>query len=68
MERVGEVLTRANESSKRRVARLSAAAQAVPSKAPMEPMQHHGAYTALMRSHDRIHNKHLSGKNGMDGA
>ena len=31
---------------------------------PPPPVSRHGSYTALMRSHDRVHTRHLSGGKG----
>ena len=28
----------------------------------------HASYSALMRSHDRVHTRHISGQTGRDGA
>lgn len=31
---------------------------------PPPPVSRHGSYTALMRSHDRVHTRHLAGGKG----
>ena len=62
MENIGEMLKRARQNRQKRQA---VAAMHVQRDTPRPRHQSsHGEYTALMRSHDRVHTRHLSGGKG----
>lgn len=69
MERVGNILSSARENRRRQFLRMEAHSHEIlPAAPPQPPAPRHGGYTALMRSHDRVHTRHIAGKSGADGA
>ena len=69
MERVSSMLARAVENRRRQQARRSAEKVRPVSTMRQDGLKpRHGEYTALMRSHDRVHSRHVSGKGGAHGA
>lgn len=75
MENPGEMLRRAVRNRRRTVSRAPAPAPqsdvtaAAPQQTrPAPPKASHANYSALMRSHDRVHTCHLSGQGREGGA
>ena len=59
MENPGEMLRRAREGGKR-ILKKQDHQFPVQEALPMPPpVSRHGSYTALMRSHDRVHTRHV---------
>ena len=66
MDRPGELIRRATQKQGRismpRAARREARGIQEEILPPMPPpVSRHGSYTALMRSHDRVHTRHIKG-------
>ena len=68
MERIGDMLARALENQRKQAARATAARRNALPQAQSAPASSHASYTALMRSHDRVHTRHIAGKGSGDGA
>ena len=66
MDRIGDMLARALENQRKQAARATAAQTNALPQAQSAPASIHASYTALMRSHDRVHTRHIAGK-GADG-
>ncbi len=65
MDRPGELIRRATGRMKgilrRELPRSEEAAPPQENLPPPVPVSRHGSYTALMRSHDRVHTRHIPG-------
>lgn len=68
MGRIGDELSRALENRRRREAQQRAEREKDGGQTRSTPDAHHAGYTALMRSHDRVHTRHVAGKGGGGGA
>jgi len=68
MEKIADMLARARMNRRRRM--QHAVLSREPETQPQAPRHQsaHGNYAALMRSHDRMHTRHIAGKGGANGA
>lgn len=69
MENVGNMLSSARENRRRQLMRMQAHRHEVlPTTVPQPSAPQRSGYTALMRSHDRVHTRHIAGKSKANGA
>lgn len=67
MENPGDLLRRAQRSRRFRIASKPSVEQEKTEAAPVHRSSH-ASYTALMRSHDRMRTRHITGQGGENGA
>lgn len=68
MDRIGDMLARALENQRKQAARAAAVQTKALARTQSAPASSHASYTALMRSHDRVHTRHIAGKGATGGA
>lgn len=62
MENPGDLIRRARANRQRRAIYIAPPQAAENAPRPPQPPLRRGSYTALMRSHDRVHTRHLGGQ------